>query len=64
MIDQSSLKRFSTGVPVMAIRCSAGMARTLRVVLAALFFICCASSSTSRPQVTVDSNSWSRAARP
>ena len=35
MIDHSSARRFSTGVPVMAIRRSAGMARTLWVVRAA-----------------------------
>ena len=29
MIDQSSLNRFSTGVPVMATRLSAGIDRTL-----------------------------------
>ena len=53
MIDHSSLRRFSTGVPVMAIRRSAGIARTLWVVRAALFLICCASSSTRRRHVTV-----------
>jgi hypothetical protein len=64
MIDQSSDRRFSTGVPVMAMRRSAGMDRTLCVVRAALFLICCASSRTSRRQGTVASSSWSRAARP
>ena len=64
MIDQSSLRRFSTGVPVMAIRRSAGIARTLWVVRAALFLICCASSRTSRRHGTLASSCWSRAARP
>ena len=64
MIDQSSLSRFSTGVPVRAIRLSAGIDRTLCAVRAALFFTCCASSRTRRRQRTPDSNSTSRAARP
>ena len=64
MIDQSSLSRFSTGVPVMAIRRSAGIDRTLWVVRAALFLICWASSRTMRRQRTLASTSRSRVARP
>ena len=50
MIDHSSASRFSTGVPVSATRCAA---RSCRMALAArdrLFFIACASSSTTRCQ--------------
>ena len=64
MIDQSSLSRFSTGVPVRAIRRSAGIDWTLCVVRAALFLICCASSRTMRNQRTLASSSRSRVARP
>ncbi len=44
MIDHSSDSRFSTGVPVSAIRAEAGSPRTARTCLAAWFLIFCVSS--------------------
>ena len=47
IIDQSSERRFSTGVPVSATRNSATSLLTLCVCLAEGFLMSCASSSTS-----------------
>ena len=58
MIDHSSDSRFSTGVPVSAIRAAAGSARTARACLVAWFLMFCASSQTTLAQV-----SWLSAAR-
>ena len=52
--DHSSANRFSTGVPVSAIRWSAGMRRTAAACRDALFFTVCASSSTTRRQLWSD----------
>ena len=48
MIDHSSASRFSTGVPVSAIRCPARSRRTALAAWDRLFLIACASSSTTR----------------
>ena len=50
MIDHRSVSRFSTGVPVSAIRDPAGIARTARACRVAAFLMFCASSQTTRPQ--------------
>src|SRR6266700_3189583 len=63
MIDHSSVRRFSTGVPVSATRSSARSARTAFVCLAVLVLTFWASSSTTRPQSTAATDSWSRAAK-
>src|SRR5262249_37063682 len=47
MIDQSSSRRFSTGVPVSARRSRARSRLTACVVAASAFFTFCASSSTT-----------------
>jgi len=60
MIDHSSLSRFSTGVPVRAIRRRARSCPTALVCAAPGFLICWASSSTSRPQSTAASSVTSR----
>ena len=58
MIDHSSDSWFSTGVPVSATRDAAGRARTARACPVAWFLIACASSQTTRAQLT-----WLSAAR-
>ena len=64
MIDQSSLSRFSTGVPVMAIRRSAGIDRTLWVGAGcAVLDLLCLVENHAAPR-TLASNSTSRVARP
>jgi hypothetical protein len=50
MIDHSSDRRFSTGVPVRATRPVAVRRRAARAVRAAGFLICWASSSTTTSQ--------------
>ena len=62
MIDHSSARRFSTGVPVRAILRGATMRRTACACRAALFLMFCASSRTRRPQPIAASASMSRAA--
>ena len=64
MIDHSSDSRFSTGVPVSAIRVAAGRARTARACLVAWFLMFCASSHTTRAQVSVLSAAASLVATP
>ncbi len=64
MIDHRSDSRFSTGVPVSAIRVAAGRARTARACLVAWFLMFCASSQTTRAQVEGASAAWSRTATP
>ena len=64
MIDHSSDSRFSTGVPVSAIRVAAGRARTARACLVVWFLMFCASSQTTRAQVSVLSAAWSLVATP
>ena len=64
MIDHSSDSRFSTGVPVSAILAVAGSARTARACLVAWFLMFCASSQTTRAQVTWPSAAWSLVATP
>ena len=64
MIDHSSDSRFSTGVPVSAIRVAAGRARTARACLVAWFLMFCASSQTTRAQVSVLSAARSLVATP
>jgi len=59
--DHSSARRFSTGVPVSAIRRCADSAATALAVLVRGFLICWASSRANRPQVSVCSWSASRA---
>ena len=53
MIDHSSLRRFSTGVPVRAMCCSAGRLRNALAVRVSGFFTACASSSTTAAHRTV-----------
>jgi hypothetical protein len=62
MIDHSSPSRFSTGVPVSAIREAAGRLRTARACRVPAFLMFCASSQTTRCQPTAASSSRSRAA--
>ena len=51
MIDHRSASRFSTGVPVTAIRCARGQrADRLSPAVVAAFLMACASSSTTRRQ--------------
>ena len=61
-IDHRSARRFSTGVPVTAIRVPAGMERIAVACLVAAFLIACASSTTTRRQVILRSSAASRAA--
>ena len=49
---QSSVRLFSTGVPVSATRAVPGMARSALAADEAGFFTCWASSATTSPQVT------------
>ncbi len=62
MIDHSSDRRFSTGVPVSATRWAASNRRTARAGAARLFFTAWASSSTRRRHPTAASASASRVA--
>ena len=62
-IDQRSASRFSTGVPVTAIRVSAGIERIATACLVAAFLIAWASSTTTRRQLIFRSSAASRAAR-
>ena len=48
MIDHSSARRFSTGVPVSAMRCPACNRRTALAAWDRLFLTAWASSSTTR----------------
>ena len=64
MIDHRSVSRFSTGVPVSAIRDPAGSARTARAWRVAAFLMFWASSHTTRAHWTWLSASGSRAASP
>ncbi len=64
MIDHRSLSRFSTGVPVSAIRDRAGRARTARAWRVAAFLMFWASSHTTRAHSTWLRASWSRTASP
>ena len=64
MIDHSSARRFSTGVPVSAIRRGALILRTACACRAALFLMFWASSRTRRPQSIAESASMSRATSP
>lgn len=64
MIDHSSVRWFSTGVPVSAIRLRAGMLRTALACRVPLFFSACASSQTTRPHSIGASVSASRVAVP
>jgi hypothetical protein len=64
MIDHSSVRWFSTGVPVSAIRPRAGMLRTAWACRVPLFFNACASSQTTRSHAIAASASRSRAAVP
>ena len=64
MIDQSSARRFSTGVPVSARRDGAGRERTATDCRALLFLMACASSRTMRRQGMAASVSRSRVTRP
>ena len=50
MMDHSSARWFSTGVPVRASRVRAGIARTAWACRVPLFLIAWASSQTTRPQ--------------
>ena len=61
MIAHSSVRRFSTGVPVRAMRRSAVSRRTALAWAVHGFFTCWASSRTSRPHGTVSSSLASRA---
>jgi exodeoxyribonuclease V alpha subunit len=63
-IAHRSISRFSTGVPVSAIRACAGIARNLRAVWECGFFACWASSATTRPHSTAASSSASRNTTP
>ena len=62
MIDHSSLSRFSTGVPVRAMCCSAGRVRNALAVRVSGFFTAWASSNTTVAHCTAFSVSMSRAA--
>ena len=62
MIDHSSESRFSTGVPVSAIRDAAGSDRTAFACWLRWFLIAWASSHTTRAQRTCDSAARSLAA--
>ena len=64
MIDHSSARRFSTGVPVSATRRLAFRARIVVVCLVGGFLMYCASSSTTRCQFNWDSVSRSRLTSP
>jgi hypothetical protein len=64
MIDHSSARWFSTGVPVRASRVRAGIARTAWACRVPLFLIACASSHATRPQSTSRSAPRSRSAVP
>ena len=63
MIDQSSVRRFSTGVPVRATRWMASKLRTAWLCLATGFLMYCASSRTIRPHLTFEIVSLSRLAK-
>ena len=63
MMDQSSIRRFSSGVPVRANRRGEGIEWIARVCLAEGFLMFWASSSTTRPQATLERLSRSRWAR-
>ena len=64
MIDHSSVRRFSTGVPVSAILDPAGRLRTAWAWRVAEFLMFCASSQTTRRQPIALSASRSRATMP
>jgi hypothetical protein len=51
-IDQSSVRSFSTGVPVSATRAVLGMVRSARAAAEREFLMCCASSATTRSHAT------------
>ena len=51
-IAHSSVRLFSTGVPVIAIRAPCGIERSARAVEDRAFFTCCASSATTSPHRT------------
>ena len=55
-IDQSSVRSFSTGVPVRATRAPEAMERRPRAVVEREFLTCWASSATTSPQVTSPSS--------
>ena len=59
-IDQSSVRLFSTGVPVSATRARLGIDRSARAVEERAFLTCWASSATTRSQSTSASAAWSR----
>ena len=63
MIDHSSPRWFSTGVPVSATLRGDGRERTALVCLASGFFTFWASSRTMRRQGTLASTALSRVAR-
>ncbi len=63
-IAHSSDRRFSTGVPVRAMRCPARSLRTARADRVAGFLTNCASSSTTVDQATSARTSRSRVSRP
>ena len=58
-IAHSSVRLFSTGVPVSATRAALGMVRSARAVEDWAFLTCCASSATTRPHGTAASCSAS-----
>lgn len=64
MIDQSSARWFSTGVPVSARRPLAGIERTALACRVPLFLMACASSQTTRCQAVFPRVSRSRCAVP
>ncbi len=59
-IDHSSVRSFSTGVPVRATRARLGISRRLRAVDEREFLTCCASSATTRSHGTAARVAWSR----
>ena len=60
----SSVSRFSTGVPVMAILAADGRLRIALAVEELGFLICWASSATTSPQLPAASSSVSRRTMP
>jgi hypothetical protein len=64
MMLQYSERRFSTGVPLMAMKLLAGMAFTARVCAVAGFLMFCASSTTSTCQASALSAAASLRAMP
>ena len=58
-IAQSSVRLFSTGVPVSATRQRDSIVRRLRAVEEVAFLMCCASSATTRSHGTVARDAWS-----